>query len=102
MSQKFWADTPEAFPNGAIGWGSSSPSDCLGPFAKVENCPVEGEARRYTCYATNYADTFFSVPACTRIRGKHIKGFFIMRDGSPVFVKINPPSQGETHARHCS
>ena len=31
---------------------------------------------RLTCYATGHADTYFSVPACTRIRGKYVRGFF--------------------------
>lgn len=59
--------------------------DCLGPYAKVQNCPVEGTDLRLTCYATGYADTFFSVPACTRRKGKYIGGFFTMDDGNVLF-----------------
>ena len=77
MSQRFVAREKFEFSNGAIGWSPGGPFDCLGPYAKVQNCPVKGvDDRRYTCYATGYADTMFSVPACTRIRGRYVKGFF--------------------------
>lgn len=76
MSQRFIARERYEFSNGAIGFRPGGMFDCLGPYAKVKNCIVEGETRRYTCYATNYPDTMFSIPACTRIRGKYIKGFF--------------------------
>jgi len=89
MVQKFAARERFEFSNGAIGWSPGGPMDCLGPWAKVQNCPVDGETRRYTCYATGYADTFFSVPAVTRIRGKRVVGFFIKDgDGAAKFVPI--------------
>ena len=88
MEQKFIARERFEFANGAIGWRPGGPFDCLGPYAKVQNCPVEGEQRRYTCYATGYADTFFSVPAVTRIRGKRVKGFFTMENGGVLFNRI--------------
>ena len=91
MSQKFIARERHEFSNGAIGWRPGGPFDCLGPYAKVENCPIEGTDLRLTCYASGYADTFFSVPANTRIKGKHVKGFFTVRDGGCVFV----PNQKE-------
>lgn len=91
-TQKFYADPRLSFEfsNGAIGYRPSA-FDCLGPYAKVENCPVEGidDGRRYTCYATGYADTYFSVPAATRINGKHIRGFFTLEDGAIKFVPMN-------------
>ena len=87
MGQIFRATESFEFATGAIGWRPGGPFDCLGPYAKVQNCPVEGEDRRYTCYASGYADTFFSVPATTRIRGKHVKGFFILHDGNITFRK---------------
>lgn len=86
MSQKFVARERYEFPNGAIGWRPGGPFDCLGPYAKVENCPIAGTDRRLTCYATGYADTFFSVPACTRMNGKHVRGFFTLSDGAIEFV----------------
>ena len=77
--QKFAARERFDFPNGAVGWRPGGPMDCLGPYAKVQNCPimVDGvEIGRRTCYATGYADTFFSVPACTRWKGRYVGGYF--------------------------
>lgn len=78
MAQVFYANPNEkfAFPNGAVGYRSGGSFDCLGPLVKVVNCPIGNTQYRLTCYATGYADTFFSVPAVTRIRGKRVKGFF--------------------------
>jgi hypothetical protein len=86
MGQIFHASSDTfTWPNGAIGHRPGGPFDCLGPYAKVRNCPVQGTDKRYTCYATGYADTWFSVPACTKIRGKHIKGYFTLDDGNIEF-----------------
>jgi hypothetical protein len=87
MSQKFYAHPTDTLthPNGAIGHRSGGPFDCLGPFAKVRNCPIEGTDIRLTCYATGYADTWFSVPACTRYRGRYIKGYFFSSNDGVVF-----------------
>lgn len=87
MGQRFYADPRHSFtwPNGAIGYRSGMPMDCLGPYAKVSNCPINGTAVRLTCYATGYADTAFSVPACTRYKGKHIRGYFALDDGAIAF-----------------
>lgn len=74
--QKFVAREPFDFPNGAKGWRPGGPFDPIGPYAKVENCPIYGTDLRRTCYAINYADTFFSIPACCRVKGKYIGGFF--------------------------
>lgn len=81
MGQKFHVDKSTRFTheNGAIAYGPGGSFDCLGRWAKVVNCPVECEGvdnLRLTCYATGYADTVFSVPACTRYKGQHIGGFF--------------------------
>lgn len=94
MPQKFRATEPYTFANDAIGWRPGGPFDCLGPFAKVQNCPITdtddgtGKPIRRTCYATGYADTFFSVPACTRVKGKHIGGFFMIYDDKVHFVAL--------------
>jgi hypothetical protein len=86
MSQVFIARERFEFPNGAIGWSPGGPFDCLGPWAKVQNCPIHGTGFRRTCYATGYADTWFSVPAVTRYKGKRVKGFFTQDDdGGAVF-----------------
>jgi hypothetical protein len=83
MPQKFYASPANRreFSNGAIGYGPGGSFDCLGPYAKVSKCPVivDGkEVARLTCYATNYADTFFSVPACSRRKNHYVSGFFMM------------------------
>lgn len=85
--QRFIAREPFAFPNGAIGWRPGGPFDCLGPYAKVQNCPIVGTAERRTAYATGYADTFFSVPARCTYRGKILRGFLTTdSDGNISFV----------------
>lgn len=91
MGQKFYAHPTDTFtwPNDAIGHRSGSPFDCLGPFAKVRNCPIDGTDKRLTCYATGYADTYFSIPACTRYKGKHIRGFFTIKDNNIVFCVVD-------------
>ena len=88
MAQRFYANpqTARTEPNGAVSFAPGGPFDCVGPWAKVSNCPIEGTQLRLTCYATGYADTFFSVPACTRYRGRYVSGFFTTRDDGPVFV----------------
>ena len=76
---KFAARERFDFSNDAVGWRSGGPMDCLGPYAKVQNCPimVDGvEVGRRTCYATGYANTFFSVTACTRWKGRYVGGYF--------------------------
>ena len=95
MAQKFYASPRETFTfaNNAVGHRSGTRFDCLGPYAKVRQCPVTFQAadgrasliRRYTCYATGYADTAFSLPAATRVRGKHVGGYFAMDDGAIEF-----------------
>jgi len=113
MGQRFAAREPFRFTNGVVGWRPGGPFDCLGPYAKVTNCPVfimvwipypgkesypagsvgcgqtkrQDTGLRRTCYATGYADTYFSVPANTRIRGKYVRGFFTDDDnGGCVFI----------------
>ncbi len=89
MGQRFIAREPFTFANGAIGWSPGGPFDCLGPYAKVQHCPIDGTDIRRTCYASGYADTYFSVPANTRYRGHYISGFFTMDDGAIRFVPYN-------------
>ena len=83
---KFIARERFEFPNGAIGYRPGGPYDCLGPYSRVNNCPIDGTDLRLTAYATNYADTFFSVPAYTRYRGVRITGYFTLHDGGCLFV----------------
>ncbi len=89
MAQRFYANpqTRQSWPNGAIGYGPGGPFDCLGPFAKVVNCPVaDSSGLRRTVYATNYADKFFSIPAECKISGKTVTGFLLLDDNGPEFV----------------
>lgn len=91
MAQVFRASPTDTFtsPNGAVGHRIGGPFDCLGPYAKVKNCPVKGTDKRLTCYATGYADTAFSIPACTRYRGKHVRGYFTSDEGGTVFHVVD-------------
>lgn len=89
MSQRFIAREKYEFVNGAIGWRPGGPMDCLGPYVKVQNCPVEGLTKRYTCYASGYADTFFSVPANTCINGCTIRGFFTAENDECIFHPLH-------------
>ena len=86
---RFLAMVPRTYPNGAVGWAPGGPFDCLGPYAKVEHCPIEGTSIKVTAYATGYADTFFSVPACCRVKGRYVKGYFTGRDSGVVFVVLD-------------
>lgn len=92
--QKFHAREKFEFPNGATGFRPGGPFDCLGPYAKVLNCPIDGTELRRACYATGYADTFFSIPACTRYKGKYISGFFTQTADNSGGVRFVP------HTRH--
>lgn len=87
MTQVFYASPSDTLvcPNGAIGHRPGGPMDCLGPYAKVRNCPISGTHLRLTAYATGYADTFFSVPAVTRHRGNRIRGYFTQDENGIVF-----------------
>jgi hypothetical protein len=88
--QRFYASRNTfTWPNGAVGHRPGGPFDCLGPYAKVLNCPIEGTELRRTCYAQGYADAPFSVPAATRVRGRRIKGFFTGREDGIVFVPFD-------------
>lgn len=91
MSQVFYASKDDTFtsPNGAVGYRPGGPMDCLGPYAKVKNCPIEGTSVRLTCYASAYADTYFSIPANTRYRGKHVKGYFSPDDSGVKFCVMD-------------
>lgn len=94
MSQVFAARERFEFSNGAIGWRPGGPFDCLGPWAKVNKCPIHGTDLRLTCYATGYADTYFSIPAVTRYKGKRIKGYLTTdQDGGAEFRPLTDQKQ---------
>lgn len=73
------------FANGAVGFGPGGPMGCLGPYAKVQSCPIHGTSIRATAYATAYADTMFTVPAYTRVKGHYIGGYLTLDDGAVTF-----------------
>ena len=84
--QRFIAREKFTFPNAAVGWRPGGPFDCLGPWAKVNNCPIHGTELRRTAYATGYADTYFSIPAVTRYKGRRITGYLTTNsDGGAEF-----------------
>lgn len=85
---RFRASIKTENPNGSIGWAPGGMMDCLGPYAKVQNCPVkigDNEVARLTCYATGYANSWFSIPAYTRYRGRYIKGYLTGSDTGTEF-----------------
>ena len=88
--QKFIARESFEFSNGAVGYRPGGPFDCLGPYAKVQNCPIAGTNLRRTCYATGYADTYFSIPARFDYRGKMVRGYFSLDDGAIEFRVFDP------------
>ncbi len=57
---------------GRTGWGEH--------VALIRNCPC-GDIGRRTAYVTGEADTFFSIPAAVRVKGKNVRGF-LTRDES--------------------
>lgn len=85
--QKFYASPTDTFTyaNDAVGHRPGGSFDCLGPFAKVTNCPIEGTDLRRTCYARDYSDMWFSVPAHCKVRGKTITGYFTVEEDACVF-----------------
>jgi hypothetical protein len=84
--QKFRADKSEVQPDGAIVWSAhwiGGPS-----LARINNCrldKLEGDMRR-TVYITGEANTFFSIPAVTRLGGRRVRGYVTGDDnGNLVF-----------------
>lgn len=46
------------------------------PFAAVENCIIKGSLRRSgKVYVSNVADTYYTLPAWTKVRGRYVGGF---------------------------
>lgn len=96
--QKFYAHPTDTctWTNGAIGHRPGGSFDCLGPYAKVRECPIEagsnpelpaipGGARR-TAYATGYADSYFSLPARCSFGGRTLYGVLSLADEGPTFI----------------
>lgn len=47
--------------------------------SKLEGCPTPFGPR--TVYATNHPDTFFTIPAACRYKGKDVRGYLTCKDG---------------------
>ena len=88
--QRFYANPNSTFTwaNGAIGYRASE-HDALGPFAKVDHCPIAGTNLTRTCYATAPADSYLSVPARCKVDGQLIKGYLSIEDDKIEFRPLN-------------
>ena len=83
MSQRYRADTSEKQPDGSIHWYAQWMG---GPtLSKINNCRIHGVDYRLTVYVSAEPDTFFSIPANTRRKGKYIKGFLTTDDDGYIF-----------------
>lgn len=83
--QKYRADQAgEKQTNGAIPWFTNWMG---GPtLALIRNCPTNYGPR--TVYIRGEADTWFSIPAACRYKGKTITGYITTNDGGEyVFVQ---------------
>lgn len=91
---RFYANEKDTFaaPNGSVGVRTSGP---WGTWAKIKNCPIQGTDLRLTVRCTNYADTYFSIPAVITYKKKHITGFVSSNDEGFYFVAYE---YGKNHA----
>jgi hypothetical protein len=81
--QKYRADEPgEPYKNGGVPWYSrwiGGPS-----LALIRNCATPFGPR--TVYVTKEADTYFSLPAACKFKGRAVRGFVMYENESMVFV----------------
>ena len=91
MGQRYQVDPRhQDFANGARGWWARGhyPFGDLGPYAKVHRCPVAGRTHlRLTVYATSLppVEASTAIPACTRYKGVHTRGWIIPGGAGPIF-----------------
>jgi hypothetical protein len=85
--QKYRADVSRVQNDGAIVWSA----DWIGgrSLAKIENCRmnISGEPR-VTAYATDDADTWFSIPAVCSYKGCRVRGYITRDDGELIFCVV--------------
>lgn len=84
--QKYRADVAKIQTDGAIVWWANSMRGTT--LARIDKCRLENLAgdMRSTVYAIAEPDTWFSVPAATRIMGCRVNGYIIWdADGNRVF-----------------
>jgi hypothetical protein len=71
--QKYRADSFRTQPDGAVCWYADWAG---GPtLARINKCRIAGTDLRRAVYITGAADTWFSIPAATRIRGRYVRGY---------------------------
>lgn len=81
--QKYRADTSKPQPDGSIRWSAEWMG---GPtLAKIVNCRIDGSEKRLTVYVTGEPDTYFSVPAATRVRGRYVAGYITGDDNGNLY-----------------
>lgn len=91
MSQKYRADRSETQDDNSICWFA----DWMGgpTLSKINNCRIDGTDARLTVYITGEADSWFSIPASTRKRGKYVRGYITSDDLGYIFRAM------DTHKR---
>lgn len=73
--QRIRADYPGLTqPSGALPWYFGAPGMGWRILAKVQNCPCE-DGKPRTVYITGQPDTYFSIPAATRVKGRYVAGY---------------------------
>ena len=81
--QKYRADKCETQPDGAIKWYAEWMG---GPtLARINSCRIAGTELRRAVYITGEADTYFAIPAATRVKGKYVRGYVTGEDENLFF-----------------
>lgn len=81
--QKYRADRSRLESDGSVSWIAEWIG---GPtLAKINNCRINGFDRRLTVYVTGEADTWFSLPAATRCKGRYVKGYITSDEQGYIF-----------------
>lgn len=98
--QRYRADASDPpSPNGSVAWYANWVG---GPtLSLIRSCPVdeEGVAPR-TVYVTGEPDTFFSMPAACKVRGKTVKGWIGREESGWKFhPRKQPDASGEVDVR---
>lgn len=81
--QKYRADKARAQSDGATLWYAhwlGGPS-----LAKIQNCRIDGTTLRRSVYITGEPDTWFSIPAATRVKGRYISGY-VTADADGLYI----------------
>lgn len=64
--------------------------------AAIKGCRVDGIETRYTVEITGEPDTYFSIPAYTRIKGRRVTGYVYVDNGDYRFRAYDVFAVGET------